>query len=231
MRVEPACGGARQRRRQRRRRRRRRRRLHRGKNVHVGRAGEGRVGRVLARRCAVPDAARKEARVRHGELVEPEVGPQPGALLGCLALQPVSSSALVGEAQQQFLQVLGMVSLGLKGQRQKIDDTGDVMRYLLRLWRAAAAAAAPRSAAAARTYVGSTGQTTVTSTQSSRLSAAVQPCEPESPQKRTSPGRFLVPRTLPPSSLLRMCAWEAHMLAMRHKELWSVLYSLSPLAL
>ena len=58
--------------------------------------------------------------MRHGELVQPEVGPEPGALLGCRAIQPVSSSALEGEAEQQLLQVLRVIPLGFKSQRQKV---------------------------------------------------------------------------------------------------------------
>jgi hypothetical protein len=60
---------------------------------------------------------------------------------------------------------------------------------------------------------------------------APSPCEPESPLRRTSPGRFLVPFTLPPSSVLLMCACVAHTLSWRHSALCSVLYSLSVLRL
>ena len=85
--------------------------------------------------------------------------------------------------------------------------------FLPRLCSAAAAAVAPRVTEAARTYEDSTGQTTVMSAQTSRLSAGTQPCAPASPHRRTSPGVFLVPRTFPPSSLFKMCAWEAHVLS------------------
>ena len=97
---------------------------------------------------------------------------------------------------------------------KKESESRDVIAIL------AAAAVAPRVAEAASTYEDSTGQTTVMSAQTSRLSAGTQPCAPASPHRRTSPGVFLVPRTFPPSSLFTTRACEAHVLSSLHSALW-----------
>jgi hypothetical protein len=87
--------------------------LRRG-DVHDGGAGARRVDRVDAGRGPVQHTPCKKPGVDDGELVQPEVQPEARALLRVVILQPVCGSALQGEAQQQFVQVVSVISLGFK---------------------------------------------------------------------------------------------------------------------